>query len=100
MEEGSGEVVIKDRCMAWKNFNARTSNMGIVREVMNPQILEEKEGKIQLEELIDSALVAITNNAREVGMNLLNNAKNSMIDDFKSIKWLFHEQEEVKERMG
>ena len=45
---------------AWMNFNARTSKMGIVREVMNPQILEDKEGKIQLDELIDSVLVAIT----------------------------------------
>lgn len=42
LEEGSGEVVIIDRWMAWKNFNAKTSKMGIVREVMNPQILEEK----------------------------------------------------------
>ena len=31
-----------DRCMAWENLNARTSNMGIVREFMNPKILEEK----------------------------------------------------------
>ena len=67
---------------ACKNFNTRTSKMGIDLEVMNPQILEEKEGKIQLDELIDPALVAITKNAREVGMNLLNNAQNSMVDNF------------------
>ena len=42
------------------NFNARTSKMGIVCEVMNPQILEDKESKIQLDELIDSALMSIT----------------------------------------
>ncbi len=53
-----------------------------------------------MEELIDLALVSITNNTREVGMNLLNNARNSMIDNFRSIEWLFHELEEVKERMG
>lgn len=100
LEEGSGEVVIKDRCLAWKNFNTKTSKMGIVREVKNLQILEEKEGKIHLEDLIEPALVAIIDNAREVGMNLLNNAKNNMIDNFRSIKWLFHELEEVKDRMG
>ena len=73
MEEGntSGVVEIKDRWMAWKNFNARTSKIRIVWEVMNPQILEEKEGKIQLDELIDLALVAISNNVREGGMSLL-----------------------------
>ena len=53
-----------------------------------------------MEELIDLAMVVITNNAREIGMNFLNNARNSMIDNFRSIKWLYHELEEVKERMG
>ena len=51
-------------------------------------------------EKIDLALVVISNNAREFGLNLLNKAKNSMIDNFHSIKWLFHELEEIKERMG
>ena len=53
-----------------------------------------------LEELIDLAIVAIADNAREIGMNLLNNACNSMIDNFRSIKWLYHELEEVKEKVG
>ena len=86
--------------MTWRNFNVRTSKMGIVREFMDPQILEEKEGKIQMEELIDLTLVAIIDNKRELGMNLLNNAINSMINNFRSIKWIYHELEEVKERMG
>ena len=62
-----------------------------MREAMNPQILEGKKGKLQMEELIDLAMVAITDNARESGMNFLNNARNSMIDNFRSIKWLYHE---------
>ncbi len=53
-----------------------------------------------MEELIELALVAIIDNAREVGMNFLNDAKNSIIDNFQSIKWIFHELEEVKDRMG
>ena len=57
LEEGSSEVVLKDRHMAWKNFNAKTYKMGIVREVMNPQILQDKEGKVQLEDIIELALV-------------------------------------------
>lgn len=42
VDEGntSGTIETKDRRKALKNFNARTSKMGIVREVMNPQILE------------------------------------------------------------
>lgn len=33
-------------------------------------------------------------------MDLLNNTKNNMLDNFRSIKWLFYELEEVKDRMG
>ena len=44
-----------------------------------------------MEDLIDPTMVAITNNARETNMNFLNNARNSMIDNFRSIKWLYHE---------
>lgn len=86
--------------MAWKFFNVRTSKMGIVREAMNPQILKKKKGKLQMKELIDLPLVAINSNAREICMNFLNNARNNMIDNFRLIKWLYHELEEVKERMG
>ena len=56
--------------------------MGILGEAMNPQILVENLEKPWLEELIDPAIVAISNKARETGMNLLNNSHNSMIDNF------------------
>ena len=39
-------------------------------------------------------------NAREMGMNLLNNSQNSMINNFRSIKWLYHELEEFEEKIG
>ena len=74
--------------------------MGIFKETMNPQILMETQDEPRLEELIDPTIVAISDRARETGMNLLNNARNSMIDNFRSIKWLFHELEEVKEKVG
>ena len=45
-------------------------------------------------------LISIMSNARETGMNFLNNARNSMIDNFRSIKWLYHELEEFRARMG
>ena len=73
--------------------------MGIFREAMNPQILVDNQEELRLEELIDPTIVAITNRARETGMNLLNNAHNNMIDNFHSIKWLFHELEDVKDQV-
>ena len=39
-------------------------------------------------------------NGRETGVNLLNNAHNTMIDNFRSIKWLYHELEEFREKIG
>ena len=88
---------VEDRRKAWKNFNVRSTKMGIFREAMNPQILVENQEEPRLEELIDPAIVAITDRARETGMNLLKNARNIMIDNFCSIKWLFHELEDVKD---
>ena len=32
-------------------------------------------------------------------MNLLNNTHNSLVDNFGSIKWIFHEIEKIKFRM-
>ena len=60
----------------------------------------ENQEEPWLKELIDPMIVAISDKARETGMNLLNNAHNSMIDNYRSIKWLFHELEEVKEKVG
>ena len=71
--------------------------MGIFREAMNPQVLVDNQEGPRLEDLIDPAIVAISDKARETRMNLLKNSRNSMIDNYRSIKWLFHELEEVKE---
>ena len=95
-----GEVQVKNRRKAWKNFNVRTATMGIYREAMNPQILVDDLEQPRLNESIDPAIVAISDNARESGMNLLNNARSSMIDNFRSIKWLFHELEDVRDRVS
>ena len=73
--------------------------MGIFRETMNFQILVENQEQTWLEELIDPTILAISDNARETGLNLLNNARNSMIDNFRSIKWLYHELDEVREKV-
>ena len=73
-----------------------TTKMGIVRELINIQVMEDNDGKAHFDELIDFALVVISDNAWEIGFNLLNNAKNNMIDNFQSIKWLFHEIEDLK----
>ena len=74
--------------------------MGIFREAMNPQILMENQEEPRLRELIDLVIVAISDKARETRMNLLNDGRNSMIENFWSIKWLFHELEEVKEKVS
>lgn len=94
-----GTVIVKDRIKAWKTFNAKTSNLGLVREAIKPKVLKEKEGELQMEELIDPALVIINDKSREFGIDLLNNAKNSMFDSFRSIKWIFHELEDLKRRV-
>ena len=44
-------------------------------------------------------LVILSDNVSEMGMNLLNNAHKNMVDNFWSIKWIFHEIEDIKIRM-
>ena len=75
----------------------KIAKMGIVRETMKPQVMEDNDEKIHFNELIDLTLVAISGHAREIGLNILNNAKKDMIDNFFSIKWFFHKIEELKE---
>ena len=41
--------------------------MRIVRETIQPKVLEGDDGKIHLEELIDPKMVVLNDNAREVG---------------------------------
>lgn len=52
----------------------RNATIGIFREVMNPHIMVDNQEQPQLDELIDPTILAISNNARETSMNLLNNA--------------------------
>ena len=59
-----------------------TAIMGIVREPMNIQVIEENYGKTHFDELIDPALVVIFDSVRATRLNLLKNAKNNMIDNF------------------
>ena len=73
--------------------------MGIFKKTIQPKVLEGDDGKIYLDELIDLKMVVLNENAREVGMNLLNNARNNMVDNFWSIKWIFHESKELKYRL-
>ena len=78
----------------------RTTKIGIFKEAMNPQILVANQEEPHLEELINPAIMEITDNAREMRMNILKNAHNRMIDNFRSIKWIYHELEEVREKVG
>ena len=94
--EKSGEVIKKNKRRAWRNFNKDTTKLGIVRELMNIQVMEDINSKTHFDELIDPVLVVIFDNARETEFNLPNNVKNNMIDNFQSIKWLFHEIEDLK----
>ena len=74
--------------------NAR---LGIVREPVNIQVLGDLDSRTHYNKLIDPALLVISKNVHEPSFNFLNNAKNSLIDNFCSIKWLFQEIEAPKE---
>lgn len=41
-----GIVIMKDIIKAWKTFNTKSSNLGMVHEAINPKVLKEKEGEL------------------------------------------------------
>lgn len=72
----------KGKKNAWRNFQTSIAKMGLVREHIYLEVVEGRDGRIQLEELSDLALVILSDNMREMGMNLLNNTCNNMLDNF------------------
>lgn len=73
-------------------------SLGIVREPMSIQVMEDLEGKNHYEKLIDLATLILADNTREIGFKFLNNVKSGMLDHFHSLKWLFQEIEALKEK--
>ena len=59
-----------------------TARLGIVKELVNIQVLEDLDGRTDYDELIDPAMLVISDNAQETGFNLLNNVKNFLIANF------------------
>ena len=75
-------VTGKDNNVVWRNFDHALANLGIKRELIITQVRENEERRIQLEELIDSALVILSDIAREnLEMGVLNNVKNNVMDN-------------------
>ena len=55
---------MKDRMRSWRNFSTKIMKMGIIRETITPQVMDDIEEKIHFDELIDPTLVTILDNAR------------------------------------
>ena len=72
MVKKGGEGIRKNRGRAWRNFNMENARLGSVREPMNIQVLEDLDGRTHYDELIDSALLVISNNVHETSFNFLN----------------------------
>ena len=98
MVEKGGEVIRKNKRRAWRNFNGDKASLGIIREPTKIQVLGDLDSSTHYDELIDRALLVLSDNVRETGFNFLNNAKNSLIENLCSIKWLFQEIEALKDR--
>lgn len=83
--------------MVWINFDTTSTKMGINRELIRTLVKENEEGKIQMEELIDPTLVIFSDTTKENPQkDVLNNAKNSVVENFCTTKWIFHEIQELK----
>ena len=61
---------------------------------------EHHQDQPNTEDHNDPKYEAFPDNSRETGMNILANARNCMIDNFRSTKLFYHELEEIRERIG
>ena len=94
-------IIGKDRKVVWRNFNHSKANLGIKREIICTQVRENEEGRIQIEELIDPSLIILSDISRDnLEMDVLNNAKNSIVDSYKTTKWLYHKILDLKHRLS
>ena len=91
----------KDKNVVCMNFDIDSARMGINREMIRTLVKENKEDKIQMEEMIDMALVIFSNTTKEnPQIDVFNNAKNNVVDRFHTAKWAFHEIQELKYRVS
>lgn len=64
--------------------------LGIARGEIDFKVGEVELGKVDVQALIDPSMIILSDNRKEGDMDLLNIAKNSLMDNFRTIKWLFH----------
>ena len=98
MVEKDGEVSKKNKRREWSKSNKNFTRVGKMREPVKIQVCGDLDGRINFDELIEPALVVFSDSVHVSDFNFLNNAKNNMIDNFWSIKWLFQEIEILKDR--
>ena len=55
----------KDRNVVWRNFDNIFVRMGLKRKMIKNMVKENMEGKIQMEELIDPALLILSEITKE-----------------------------------
>lgn len=61
---------------------------------------EDLQEKLSLEDCTDPDLGILFDLSRDKGLNFLDNARKSMIDNFKYTKWIYQELEEIKRKIG
>ena len=76
-DENLGSIFANRRVTTWKNMSMDNIRLGIAREKVNLQIHEDLIGKIELQKLIDLAMLIMSDFRKEKFFDVLNNAKNS-----------------------
>lgn len=74
--------------------------IGIAKEKIDFMVGEVDPSKVDLQKLIDPSMIILSDYNKEENMDVLNNSRNYLLDNFRSIKWLFHQVMDLKEMMG
>ena len=98
VEGVEGEVAVEDRRKARKICNV--GNLEIVKGIFKNRKWEDNQDQTNIEDQNDPNVWAFSDNSRDTGINILDSARKSMIENLRSTKWFYYELEEIREKIA
>ena len=77
-----------------------TVKFGIAKEKLNLVVRGEETSDDYLMQLLDPSMLVLSDFSKELQMDVLHTARKSLLDNFRAVKRLFHEINEINGKMN
>ena len=98
VEGEEGEGAADERRKADKVCNV--GNLEIVKGIFGKRKWEENQDQTNVEDQNDTNVDDLPDSAKDMGINILDNAHNYMIGNLRTTKWFYYELEEIREKIS